>query len=386
MKVYDIIADKYYPVDRSDLDEGIKKKIIQKILPSKKPKGLAPSSKRAKEYKDMLKQNKADAAATKAARDAAARKYAERRISSLTPSANALVTAGGISYYVYDYFQAIAPLETEWLEYKNNGYKADPPNRFAGMPYEEAIIRAENDRQALLGKATVGIITSSGFIGKFIGWMGKGVQFTGLGVAAVGAPMKGAAVGAAGKILTGISNLITNTAMKHPKWTAAGRVALIAFMESPIMKPIVESAIAYSIFGSIGYFTSKVLEGLNMAYKAFQKFMKDTFNINIPDIAPSITDTPIKRDPEKEKEIADRNEKSKAAMINGVDVLDPDGYLTTNPRILGSVPVQQELDVAHLERKPNPLDDLKKYPRRPGAVYPEKLMKSTKSGPGYTGS
>ena len=388
MKVYEIIAEKYYPTSSSDLDEGKGKRIIQRFLPSKKPKGLAPQSKRARDYRDALKKNKADLEAAKAAKDAAARKYAERRIATLPNAASALVTAGGIAYYVNDYFQNVGLVEADWEEYKKNNYQAEPPNRFAGMPYEEAIIRAEKDRQALLGKATVGIITTSGFIGKFIGWMGKGVQFTGLGVAATGNVMAGGAVAAGGKILTKVSDALAVVSKKFPMLSPAARASFAVLMEQDFMKPITQSALAYMVFGSVGWFTDKLVGTLNTALQSLltflkdklgidiKKFVKDKFNIDLD----KITDTPIKRDPAKEKEIADKEKETVASLINGVKVTDPDGYLTTNPAILNAGPVQNAIDRAHINGQPNPLD---KFKRRPGAVYPTDIMSSRMPGPGY---
>ena len=379
MKVYEIIAEKYYPKEISDLDEGVKSKILKYLLPSKKPKGLAPGSKRAKEYRNMLKQNKADAAATKAARDAAARKYAERRMATLPNAASALVTTGGIAYYVNDYFENVGLVEADWEEYKKNNYQAEPPNRFAGMPYEEAIIRAEKDRQALLGKATVGIITTSGFIGKFIGWMGKGVQFTGLGVAATGKVMTGGAVAAGGKILTKISDVMVSVNKKFPLMSPAARASFAVLMEQDFMKVITQHALAYMVFGNIGWFTDKLVGTLNTALQSLLTFMKDKLGIDIKEFLKDkfnvdldkYTDTPIKRDPAKEKEIADKETQTLKDLINGVDVTDPQGFLTTNRAILSAPQVQLEISVAKKEGKPHPL---KKFKRKPGVQYPEDLI------------
>jgi hypothetical protein len=252
MKVYEIIAEKYYPHEEQSINEGAAgaalgwalKKGKSLIKPNSANKGLGPKSKAGKTYRDTVKKNKADMLA----KNQAAKEYAQKQVSGLSTAGSALVTLAGAGYYIYDYFEAIAPIEADWEAYIKNGNQAEPPNRFAGMAYPEALEQAESDRNALLGKATLGILASSGFVGKFVSWMGKGVQFVGLGATAIGSPAVGAAVGAAGKILTGVSSLIQKVT-----GSAAGKVALIAFMESPMMKPIMETAIAYAVFANVGW-------------------------------------------------------------------------------------------------------------------------------------
>lgn len=388
MKIYEIVAEKYYPTAISNLDEGARGKLLKYLLPSRKSKGLAPKSKKAKEYRDMRKQNKADAAANKAARDASARKYAERKIANIPNAANALVSIGGVAYYVNDYFNAIGLVEVDWQEYKKNNYTAEPPNRFAGMPYEQAIIQAEKDRQALLGKATLGIITTSGFITKFVGWMGKGVQFSGLAVGAAGATTTGAAAVMGGKLLTKISEAMAKVNQKLPLLSPALRASFATLMEQDFMKVVTQHALAYMVFGAIGSFTSRVVGTLNTALQTILTFMKDKLGIDVKGFLKDklgidldkYTDTPIKRDPVKEKEIADKQKAKVANFINGVDVTDADGYLTTDTKILTAVQVQDAIDRAHLKGLPNPLD---KFKRKPGAVYPTDIMVSRMPGPGY---
>ena len=396
MKVYDIIAEKYYPYEEQSFNEGLRgdaarwalKKGKSLIKPNSANKGLGPKSKAGKNYRDTLKKNKADAAATKAAKDVAARKYAEKRIANIPSAANALVSIGGVAYYVNDYFNSVGLVEVDWEEYKKNNFTAEPPNRFAGMPYEEALIRAENDRQALLGKATIGIITTSGFIGKFIGWMGKGVQFAGLGVATV-SPMTGVGVIAGGKLLTKISEAMVMVNQKLPLLSPVLRASFATLMEQDFMKVVTQHALAYMVFSNVGYFTSKVVGFLNTALQTILTFIKDKLGIDVKGFikdkfgvdTDKYTDTPIKPDPKKEKEIADKEKTTVADLINGVKVTDPDGYLTTNRATLSAPMVQNALDRAKLQGLPNPLDDLKKYPRRPGAVYPQDLLSSAMPGP-----
>lgn len=356
------------------LSRLLKKKILN-LLP-KKVRGLDPKSDLAKKYRDILKKNRLNyTGAELAKRNAAAKAWARSRMRGIDKVASALVTVGSFAYYVNDYYENIFVLEDEWKAYvesTKNGTPLKLPNRFDGLAYEEAKQRFDTERNVLLGKATIGIITGAGFVGKFVQWIGGAAKTGGIVLGVTGAPVTGFAVGVAGRILNGVGSLLNKVVGSGTAVNAAGRAALIAFFEkSEAGKLIQQSALAYMVFGVVGWFTDKVLDGLRAGYKLLQD-LAEKIGITLPNLPSVVTPGGGSDKPDPELEKREKERQSKTKFVGGIKVTDYDGYLINNKTALLAPHIQNAIDIAKADGKPHPLADI---PRKPGVQYPEDAIR-----------
>lgn len=356
------------------LSKMLRKKVLD-LFP-KKLKGLDPKSDLAKKYREMLKKNRLKYTGKELAeRNAKAKAWARGKMRGVDKVASALVTVGSFAYYVNDYYESIFVLEDEWKNYvahMKDGTPLKLPNRFDGMAYEDAKSTFDTERNVLLGKATIGVITGAGFVGKFVQWIGGAAKTGGIVLAATGAPMSGVGVSVAGKLLQGIGGLLGKVLGSGTAVNAAGRAALIAFLEkSDLGKTIQQSALAYMIFGATGWFTDKILDALRAGYEKLQELAAQ-IGITLPNLPGIITPGggSDKPDPELDRREAER--KSKRIRVNGIDVTDYQGNLTSNRVTLLAPSVQNAIDIAKAEGKPHPLAGI---PRKPGVQYPEDAIR-----------
>lgn len=193
MKVYQIVSE-----TKAELDEGRGKAAVDAFLnffKSKKPKGLEPSSRRAREYRDALRRNREEAAKELAKKNAEARAAATARVSRFKPSTKTVLQAIGAGYLAYDYWQEISYYESELKkELENPGSST----LYKGLSPDEAKEMFRRDSNNALGSligqvailvtpaATSKIFTKLGnnaflewipFLGRSLRWTGHVLQW-----------------------------------------------------------------------------------------------------------------------------------------------------------------------------------------------------------------
>lgn len=333
------------------------------------------------EYRQRLKQAKIDYPKSELAQRAAKIKFkAGETYKQIISKYDWVVSIGGSAYYIKDYYDQEGLLVAEWEEWKasvKNNTPLKMPNRFADMSYSEAEAKFDSERNTLLGKASLGVITSAGFALRFLNFVtGAGVK---LGVAGIktgtfaGATIGGGVAVASG-LLNGMGRLMAMAVGKSGTGIAA-RTALIGWLETTEEgKAFQQHWAVQALFSVTGWFTDKVLMSLRAAYKSLQALLAK-LGINIPDLSDKLQPGGGSQNPDKElkdKEDKEREAREKAQkFINGIKVTDPEGYLTNDPADLRNAFIQNEIKAAKREGKPHPLAGI---PRRPGLKYPEDLI------------
>jgi len=179
MKVHQIISE-----SNNHLEEGPVGTIVKKLLPKKKPQGLAPSSGKARKYRDELKANKAKSAeALKKANDVARAKLEKKSSGWMT-----LIKAGVGLEFARQYYVDLSLLEQE---YANT--LADIRSGKSQMTEQQAYDAYQTQRNKLLGELTVGIAMNMRVASKAFGFlesMVKGSTAMGAGAGLIGGTAK----------------------------------------------------------------------------------------------------------------------------------------------------------------------------------------------------
>lgn len=367
MKVYEIVSKDNL------VDEGLKADLTKKIgrwWSGKRRKAQADAARAARQDKSWLTgrakysvknltgRELADAVAKRAAAGNRARALA--KIKSFGGTFMNVLSMLGIAYYVQDYWTNIDVVETQWEEYLAalKSGKVPEGNMFVNedgtlMEHNEALAKAQEIRQELLGKATAGILAVGGFLGKFISGFGSIVKIV---------PIPG--FGIAGSALKGLGALF-----KLGESQKAIRLSALAWLEtSETGKELMQHWIAVSFLRAVGYGTDRFLKLLETSVDELEKWLEEKTGLDVPGV-PDALRSKIKPDPEEEKRTADRD--AKKIYVNDVLVTDYDGYLTTSRDILLSPKIKNEIWRAKQAGQPSPLAAI---PKKPGASYPPEVL------------
>lgn len=337
------------------------------------------------DYRAKIKQAKIDYPKSELAKNLAKAKFrAGEQLKSIGSAFNWITSIGGSVYYIEDYYTQEGLLTQEWEAWKasvKNNTPLKMPNRFADMSYSEAESKYDSERNSMLGKATIGIITSTGFAPAFLKWTtGKAASGgliamkTGTFTGAVGGGAVAASMGVlnAGARLMGLIAGRTATG-------AVGRTALITWLETTKEgKDFQQSMIVQALFSVTGWFTDKVLAGLRLAYTGLQK-LAAKFGIKIGDLPPSMQPGGGSQKPDKQ--LADKEKKEKkeketgdretGISFGGVGVTDSKGYLLNDPILLRHPSVQLAIRDAKDKGLPSPLQ---KIPLDPSKTYKDEVL------------
>ena len=349
MKIYEIVTE-----DRSD--EGI----------ADIAKGAAAGiAKGARWAKDAVTGTKAGAEvakdASKAKKGAEVAKIASKaevsaeaisKVKSFGSAFMSILSALGITYFVYQYWTEILKLEAEWTEY-NNAIKSKTQvpstNKFAGKDYETALNEAENMRSDLLGKAVAGCLTSAGIFGKVVQVFGT--LFKALPVFG---PLIGSTIVGAGWIISKIE---------------IARAPFLIWLETTDSgKEFMKNVFVVLILGGTGKVAAKAVDALMGLADIAVEFINEKFGTNIKKPSDTGLGTKIKPDAEAEKEI-DANIKT----IDGVPATTADGYLRSDRPFWIHNKVKWEIEKQMNKGQPNPLDSI---PKNPKLTYPTDLFRN----------
>ena len=167
MKVHQIISE-----SNNHLEEGPVGAIVKKLLPKRKSQGLAPSSDKARKYRDTLKANKAKSAESlKKANDAARLKLEKKPFGVMS-----VIKAGVGLEFARQYYVDLSLLEQEYAD-----TMAAIKSGESQMSEQEAYDAYQVQRNKLLGELTAGIALNMGVASKALGVMSsvfKGVGST----------------------------------------------------------------------------------------------------------------------------------------------------------------------------------------------------------------
>ncbi len=364
------------------LGRGVVVKMLPKKIVSKGGKWLnakvsdlwkKKNPKFNQEYRQKLKQAKIDYPKSQLAQRAARIKFrAADKLKSISSAYNWVVNIGGSAYYIKDYYEQEGLLVAEWEEWKasvKNNTPLKMPNRFADLSYTDAEAKFDSERNTLLGKASLGVITSTGFAPKLLGFItGTGFKISLAGFKAGSVGIGGSATVAFG-VMNGMSKLMQGI-LGNTATGVVGRTALIGWLETTDEgKAFQQSVIVQGIFSGLGWFTDKVLMLLRAGYKKLQEIAAQ-FGIRIPDLPSSVTPGGGSQKPDKElkdkEEKAEKERQDKMVRVGNVKVTDYDGYLINNPVELQAADVLDAIASAKYNNKPHPL---KGIPLKPGVDY-----------------
>jgi hypothetical protein len=328
------------------------------------------------EYRQRLKQVKVKYPDSELAQRAAKISFkAGQKVKEIGSAYNWVVNIGGGVYYIKDYYTNIGLLEAEWKEWVESTKNNTPlkmPNRFADMSYSEAEEKFDSERNSLLGKASIGIITSTGFAPAFLKWSTGKIAAGGV-IAMKTGSLTGVVVGAPVAATATIMNKMAgamNLALGNTGTGAVGRTALITWLETTQAgKDFQQTWVVQMLFSAAGWVTDKVLMALRIAYNSLQDALA-AVGINIPTLSTRLQPGGGSQNPDQE--LRDREDKENAAAeakrikIGGIDVTDKDGYLINDPSVLRQPEVQSALDTARNKGQPNPLAAI---PLKPNFTY-----------------
>jgi hypothetical protein len=328
------------------------------------------------DYRQRLKQAKIDYPKSELAKNLAKSKFkAGLKLKEIGSVYNWVVNIGGSAYYIQDYYTNIGVLEKEWEDWVNSTKNNTPlkmPNRFADMTYSDAEAKFDSERNTLLGKATIGIVTSTGFAPAFFKFASGKAAMAGIAAMKTGTATGiagGGAVAASMGILNAGARLMNLVAGKGPGGIA-GRTAIITWLETTKEGKDFQQAWAVQMLFSVtGWITDKVLAGLRIAYNGLRE-LAAKFGINLPALSDKLQPGGGSQKPDKE--LKDKEEKERAARdakmisVGGVSVTDRDGYLINDPTTLRIPKVQYAITQARDTGKPNPFDAI---PLKPGVNY-----------------
>lgn len=365
MKVYQIVSE-----TKAELNEGRGKAAVDAVLnlfKKKKPKGLEPSSRRAREYRDALKKNRAEAAKELAKKNAEARAAATARVSKFTPSTKTVLQILGAGYLAYDYWQEISYYESELKkELENPGSST----LYKGLSPDEAKEMFRRDANNALGSliaqvavlvtpaATSKIFTKLGnnaflewipFLGRSLRWTGHILQWMDSGK--VMAVAKVGAIYWLNNTKEGKEFLTQGVVGSILEWTGAGAKGL--------MDSMAELMQAYDGWGKkyVNAAGEYLAGGVAAATKDKPEYKPSTTDPQKTDPATAGNDPNV---PQLWVRVDPKNPKIK--YINNVQVTDDAGYLLTGLR----QHIKYVQNIARQEGKPDPFE---KIPRNPSKQY-----------------
>jgi len=252
MKVSEIIIEDLNEVGVSQL----------KNLFKGKPKGLAPSSRRAREFKAKLKANRAEAIAELAKKNARARKAAETRIKGYPR-----IVLEGIHVFVsmavvLEYWSKLEQIQEE---YEN--FLKGKPSIYDDMSPEQALATAENDRMQAAGALVIAAL---------LAFKAPSLIIRALRWVASKTPLVGTAI----KVVDLTPDAVKNV---FSKFIGMSSTAALAFMATDAGKKFMEHWIMQLTNGTVGVITTELKD---QAVKALEA-------ADIP--VPAALQTPIQR-------------------------------------------------------------------------------------------
>jgi hypothetical protein len=332
MKIYEIVTE-----DRSD--EGVAS--IAKGAAT----GIAKGVKRAK---DAAKAKKG-AEVVKNVDKVTASAEAVSKVKSFGSALMTILSALGITYFVYEYWTEILKLEAEWTEYQNSfKSKSQVPssNRFSGKEYSVALSEAEGMREELLGKAVAGCLASAGIFGKVLqvfGTLFKAVPVFG--------PLIGSSAVGIGWLISKIEFI---------------RAPFLIWLETTDSgKEFMKNIFVVLILGGVGKAAAAAIDSLAKLADIAVEFVNEKFGTNFSKPSDSAAATKIKPDAALEKEI------ESSVKIDGIPATTADGYLRSDRPFWIHNKVKWEIERQMNAGKPNPLDSI---PKNPKLKYPTDLF------------
>ena len=353
MKIYEIVTEDRANEGIADIAKGAATGIAKGAKWAKD--AITGTKAGAEVAKDAGKAKKGVEVAKDVAKNADKLKVSAEAMSKVKSFGSAfmsILSALGITYYVYEYWTEILKLEAEWTEY-NNAIKSKTQvpstNKFAGKDYETALNEAENMRSDLLGKAVAGCLTSAGIFGKVVQVFGT--LFKALPVFG---PLIGSTIVGAGWIISKIE---------------IARAPFLIWLETTDSgKEFMKNVFVVLILGGTGKVAAAAVDALMGLADIAVEFINEKFGTNIKKPSDTGLGTKIKPDAEAEKEI-DANIKT----IDGVPATTADGYLRADRPFWVHNKVKWEIEKQLNKGKPNPLDSI---PKNPKLTYPTDLFRN----------
>ena len=321
------------------------------------------------QYKYSLKglkgQARIDMIAKRAAASASAATKARQGF-SLIPNLSTVLQALGATAIVYNYLVQISSVEEDFEEFKAaKSAKKEVENQdnifgeFADIA--DAREKALEIREELLGYATAQLLAVTGLAGKFVSVIGSALKLIPVFGPIVGYPLKG------------LGWVITTLSGGNSTLATSARLALVAWISSPAGIEFLRKWSDGILIALGGMVTDWLGKGAAIAIDtmvelgdAAAKWVseKTGIPIKVPDAAKSkLQPTQAEKDAEASAELA-----SQGAAINGISVLDKNGFLRSDPDFYNNFKIINAVGRAIRAGKPNPLDQ---YKRKPGVQYPE---------------
>lgn len=354
MKIYEIVTEDRADEGIADIAKGAAAGIAKGARWAKDAvtgtKAGAEVAKDAGKAKTVAGQKltKADIAALSKEIDA----QAVSKVKSFGSAFMTILSALGITYFVYQYWTEILKLEAEWTEY-NNAIKSKTQvpstNKFAGKDYETALNEAENMRSDLLGKAVAGCLASAGIFGKTLQVFGT--LFKAL-------PVFGPLIGST---IVGIGWIISKIELV--------RAPLLIWLETTDSgKEFMKNVFVVLILGGVGKAAANAVDALMKLADIAVEFINEKLGTNFGKPSDTGLGTKIKPDAAAEKEI-DANIKT----IDGIPATTADGYLRSDRPFWVHNKVKWEIEKQMNKGQPNPLDSI---PKNPKLTYPTDLFRN----------
>lgn len=224
------------------ISENLNELTIPKSLNpfKKKPKGLEPSSPRAREYKDQLKANRAEAIKKLAKKNAKARQRAESRIKGFPGIVQEGIHLFVSSWVAVEYWTTIEHIEEEYEKFLRG-----EPSIYDDMSTSEALAAATKDRNEAVGGAVIAaflMFKAPERVIKALGWFASKTPVIGTAIKIGGA--------------------LTPTAVKKvfSKFSGIGSTAALAFMATDAGQEFMKHWIGQFITGTIGIITTGLID------------------------------------------------------------------------------------------------------------------------------
>lgn len=251
MKVHQIISE-----STNHLDEGPVGAIVKKLLPKRKSQGLAPSSDKARKYRDTLKSNKAKSAESlKKANDAARVKLEKAPIGVMS-----VIKAGVGLEFARQYYVDLSLLEQEYADTLAAIRRGE-----SQMSEQEAYDAYNTQRKKLLGELTVGLAMNMGVASKAFGLVSslfKGVTSTAArvgGFSRDAADLFGKSAALTPRLFQGVAKLIE---------LGPAAPAFLIFMRSEYGKTFLNLVGVRLVTEFTGELTSAAIDGLEKGLQA----------------------------------------------------------------------------------------------------------------------
>lgn len=357
MKIYEIVTEDRSNEGLADLAKGAATGIAKGARWAKD--AVTGTKAGAEVAKDAGKAKKGAEVAKDVAKNADKVKASAEAISKVKSFGSAYVgilSALGITYYVYEYWTEVLKIEADWTEYQTsikNKSEVPSSNRFAGKDYETALDEAKNMRSDLLGKAVAGCLMSAGIFGKVLSSFGSIIKVIPIFGTLVGTPLKG------------LGWIVSK--MEGGPVAATVRASFLTWLETTDSgKEFMKNIFVVLILGGVGKVAEAAIDVLMKLADTAVEFINEKFGTNITKPSDTGLGTKIKPDPEAEKEI-DANIKT----IDGIPATTADGYLRSDRPFWLHNKVKWEIEKQMNKGQPNPLMGI---PKNPKLKYPTDLF------------